>query len=594
MRLAELRLWLEVIAAEPDGLPAIIAPLPNLDALIRQGDSLRDPVRGVPFRPVSGFTVELGQARTRVIHSAGPEKTEAVRNLRRLERELALSMVRQAIETADRQIEELLDAGRGASLFGERRGLTLRQRAALAAARESRATARRQLRGLERSGAVPWFQYPVHFADVAARGGFDLVLGNPPWVRAEALEPQDRRYLSERFGWFRPVRSGGRGYGHLPDLSVAFLERALELVAPGGVVAFLVPAKLATAGYARPARDALARTLTILTAADLRADSRSCFDATVYPLSLMIRREAPPARHRVRLALREARRGDPPSVPQTDLAGPAWELLSTDTRRALSRLRSDFPLLGERFTCQLGVKTGCNRAFLDPPDFVEAEVVRWAVRGRDVEPFQVRPVRRILWPCDQDGRALETLPPGAACHLERFARELRGRSDHRTGTDPLWTMFRTRPASARYRVVWADLDRRLTAVPLLGRRSGTCIPLNTCYLAPVRDGATALRLAAWLNSTWCRALAANTADPASGGFRRFNARVVSSLPAPPALFGDDRMLELGRAGIRGNLPQSELDARTARLLDLTGFERDTLAALASGSAEPGGGNARAG
>jgi hypothetical protein len=120
------------------------------------------------------------------------------------------------------------------------------------------------------------------------------------------------------------------------------------------------------------------------------------------------------------------------------------------------------------------------------------------------------------------------------------------------------------------------------------------IPLNTCYVLPVRDGPTAIRLAAWLNSTWCRTLAAMVADPASGGFRRFNARVVASLPAPPALFGDRELLELGKAGLAGNLSQETLDDRTATLLGLTTVERRALAPAAPGGSEPGRRDARAG
>jgi hypothetical protein len=593
VRLAELRLWLEVIAAEPDGMPSTVSPLPNLDALIRQGDSLLDPVRGIPFRPAQTPADALRRCREQVVCTAGREKARAVRTLQRLERELAESMLQGGLDELDGKIREVLTAGRSDTLFGERRGLTREERAALGSLRESRTAVRARLRELGRSGAVPWFHFPVHFADVMARGGFDLVIGNPPWVRAEALPRSERQYLVERFRWFRSGRNGAPGYGHLPDLSVAFLERGLELVAPGGIVAFLVPAKLATTGYASTARAGLSRATTILMAADLRDDPRSSFDATVYPMAILVRRDRPPPGHQVRLDLR-GRLESSRQVPQRDLGGAAWELLPDRLRAALSRLRSDFPPLGERYPCQLGVKTGCNRAFLDPPDSVEGELVRWAVRGRDVEPFRVQPVRRLLWPCDQSGQPLEHLPPGAARHLASFAAELRRRSDHRSGCNRPWTLFRTRPASARYRVIWADLERRLTAAPLIGSANAALIPLNTCYVIPVRDAATTIRLAAWLNSTWCRGLAAAVADPASGGFRRFNARVVSALPAPPALFGDDHLLGLGRAGMRGTLQQKALDDRAAHLLHLTGDERQALAAVASGGAEPGRGSARAG
>lgn len=593
VRLAELRLWLEVIAAEPDGRPQAVHPLPNLDALIRQGDSLFDPVRGLPTTPAAARAEALRLGRLAAARAAGAAKAPAVRRLRQLELEAAQESLRAGLAGLDRAITELLAAARSPTLFGDQPGLTRADRERLAALRRSRATARQRLRELRQSGAVPWFHYPVQFADIAARGGFDLVVGNPPWVRAEALPPPERRYLAERYRWFRPVRTGTRGYGHLPDLSVAFLERSLELAAPGGVVALLVPAKLATSGYATAAREAIARTTTVLVAADLRHDPRASFEATVYPMALLLRREPPPEDHRVRLALRRA--GDPTrGVPQRALGAPAWELLPDPLRATLSRLRTEFPPLGGRHACQLGVKTGCNRAFLDPPDTVEPELVRWAVRGRDVAPFRVRPVRRLLWPCDEHGNPMVRLPPGAARHLAGFASELRRRSDHRGPTDRPWTLFRTRPASARYRVIWPDLARRLTAAPLVRAAHPALIPLNTCYVVPVRDAATAIRLAAWLNSSWCRSVARAAADPASGGFRRFNARAVSALPAPPALFGDDRLLELGRAGLRGTLEPKDLDDRTAHLLQLTGAERAALAGLDPDGAESGRGIARPG
>src|SRR2546430_16091595 len=86
--------------------------------------------------------------------------------------------------------------------------------------------------------------------DILACGGFDLVAGNPPWVRGERVPAQVRETLATRYATWRPAR--GRGFAHLPDLAVAFVERALELVAPGGAAALLVPAQLASSGYAEP------------------------------------------------------------------------------------------------------------------------------------------------------------------------------------------------------------------------------------------------------------------------------------------------------------------------------------------------------
>src|SRR5207247_1311895 len=60
------------------------------------------------------------------------------------------------------------------------------------------------------------------------------------------------------------------------------------------------------------------------------------------------------------------------------------------------------------------------------------------------------------------------------------------------------------------------------------------VPLNTAYGVATRTADDACALAAWLNSRWLTALARLRADPARGGFRRFNAGVVRELPVPSA------------------------------------------------------------
>ena len=94
----------------------------------------------------------------------------------------------------------------------------------------------------------------------------------------------------------------------------------------------------------------------------------------------------------------------------------------------------------------------------------------------------------------------------------------------------MWQLFRTGLGLAPYRVLWADLARELAAVV----PSPDIVPLNTVYGVATRTADDAHALAALLNTRWCTALARLAADPARGGFRRFNARVVAGLPLPAA------------------------------------------------------------
>src|SRR3954469_816171 len=91
--------------------------------------------------------------------------------------------------------------------------------------------------------ALDW---PAAFPAVFARGGFDVVLGNPPYVRQEHLaahKPALRRFAS---------------YDGVADLYVYFVELAHRLARPGARYCLITPNKWMTAAYGRGLRGFLA------------------------------------------------------------------------------------------------------------------------------------------------------------------------------------------------------------------------------------------------------------------------------------------------------------------------------------------------
>ena len=570
VRLTELRLWLAVIAEDSADRPELVQPLPNLDCLVRQGDSLFQPVGdGLRLRPIeAGLARELSEARGRVVVATGRDKRTQVRQLEELELRATASALAAAEAELHESIEDLLREARGDDLFGHRHGLDRPAKLRLVVLRGDLHAIRRARRTLAREREVPWFHYQCHFADVFARGGFDLVVGNPPWLRAEELPGELRRRLSGRYRWWR---AGGHGYANRPDLAVAFLERALELAAPEGHVAFLVPAKLATAGYGAAARHGLAASSTLVRVVDLSDRSEAAFDATVYPLAMVVRRSSPPVNHRVRTDWN----GKTGAVKQAHLRGGGpWLLVREPLLAALASLSELYPRLGALVLCHIGLKTGANHIFLNPPPDVEAEVRRQAVRGRDIRAFRVTSRAELLYTHAPDGSARARLPPRASRYLRSHVETLRARADYEGG--PVWSLFRVGPATARHRVVWPDLARDLTAAPLAEPADDGMVPLNSCYVALTSSVSTASCLSAWLNSTWLRAAARAWAVPAAGGFARFTAATVERLPLPPVALTDPNLAALADAGRRGEPVQSELDDLVARHLDLKSAARSAL------------------
>lgn len=573
VRLAELRLWLAVIAEEEVTNADEVRPLPNLDGVVRQGDSLLDPaafLAGFGGRPVRSAQ-ELRSLRRTFIATSGPGKRDLLRALRRTELRAFEECLDQAQSRLEGEVTECLLAARAPTLFGERRGLDVELRRRLRELRSRMAEARRLRRRMRQDGEVGWFSYECHFGDVLARGGFDLVAGNPPWVRAEALPPKMREQLGRRYRWWR---GSGRGFAHQPDLSLAFVERSLELLAPGGALALLLPAKLATATYAGRLRAQVAERCTLHAVADLSDDPTAVFEATIYPAALVATKQLPAPAHLVQTTLGP---GGGAGIPQHRLTGGGpWVLASPALLDALMEVRGDHPPFGDRLTAQLGVKTGANALFLEPPSEIEPALIRLALRGRDVRPFRSRPSIRLFFPHDPSGAVFRRLPRHAMDHVTRHEPALRARVDFQDG--PPWTLFRVRAAVAPHRVVWPDLARQLSATALTDPGSREIIPLNSCYLVALPDRPAALALSAWLNSTWLRVAARATADQAASSFARFNARVVAALPLPSRVLTDPALADLAVRGGRGDTIQEELDAVVAEHLALGPKVRAVLAA----------------
>jgi hypothetical protein len=562
-----------VIVAEDGADPEQVSPLPNLDGVVRQGDSLFDPARalaGLDSR-ASREGPGLAELRRAFVAASGEAKRLCARRLRQHEARVFGESLTRAGETVERELAEVLDSARSRTLFGERRGLEPALRRRLRELRGRQREIRGLARRLRRDGSVPWFRYECHFGDVLARGGFDLVVGNPPWVRAEDLGTRERALLAERY---RCWRGTGRGFAHSPDLAVAFVERSLELLAPGGTLGFLVPAKLASSAYGARLRMELTGRCTLDIVADLRHDPAAAFGATIYPAALVVGKAPPPPAHTVAFSLDRTR---PWPVPQSGLVGGRpWALAAPDLLEVIAELETRHPRLGERFTPQLGVKTGANAVYLDPPAELEPAVIRAALRGRDVRAFRPRGSIRLFFPYDGRGEPFHRLPPQAAAYVQLHEGLLRSRVDYQAG--PPWSLFRVRPALAAHRVVWPDLARRLSALALSGSEAAGLIPLSSCYVLPVPRRTIALALAAWLNSSWLRTIARAVADPAASGYARFNARIVANLPLPAAVLNDPRLPELARRGAAGEDIQEHLDAVAFDHLALSPASRRLLAA----------------
>lgn len=550
--LCQLRLWLATVVDVPDPEQGRVMPLPNLDRQIRVGDSLAGPRPDAPLplpRPIE-------QLRTRYARATGRRKLMLARELDALERKRAIDGATRLRARVDGERRELLLAARSRDLFGSRNSRAGVAGARLHALRAERARLTREI-ALLRDGAALPFAFETHFA---APDGFDVVVGNPPWVRPHRVPAAERHAYRDRYraarspAWERGARLAGAGAGFAGqvDLAALFVERAVELLHPGGTAALLVPAKLLRSLAGGGARTLLAGWAALVAVED-HSEAGPHFEASTYPALLVLtRRDHDTTRVAVARGRDEvAWHTSPAALPLDRTAGAPWVLLPPAARAAFDRLRDAGPPLAAALGVhpRLGVKCGCNAAFLvraeptardDGTTVVrdgnrvgrcETALLRPVLRGHGIAPWRATGSDEcVVWTHDARDQPLAELPPRAAAWLGAHRTTLERRSDARAG--PIWwTLFRTDAADrTRHRVVWGDIARTMRAA-LLPAHDPT-VPLNTCYVLPLDREDDALALVALLNAPLVGAWLAQLAEPARGGYHRFLGWTVALLPLP--------------------------------------------------------------
>jgi len=238
------------------------------------------------------------------------------------------------------------------------------------------------------------------FPDVFQDGGFDVVIGNPPYVRQEWIAPY-KAYLQEHY----------RAYDGVADLYVYFYELGLKLLRPGGRLGFIVTNKWMKAGYGEALRRLFGEAAWVESVVDFGHAKQIFPDADVFPSILIARKpttERPPDQTRVCIIPREQLRVDDLSrqiaaegvaVPRSRFAAAPWNLEPSGVAKLMDKLRANGVPLREFTGLPLlsGIKTGFNDAFLldtatkdqlvkaDPKS---AELFKPYLRGQDVQRWQ--------------------------------------------------------------------------------------------------------------------------------------------------------------------------------------------------------------
>ena len=206
------------------------------------------------------------------------------------------------------------------------------------------------------------FEWKTAFPEIFASGGFDVVLGNPPYVRQELLK-DSKPYLQKRFEVYHGVA----------DLYAYFFERGIRLLKPGGRMGYISSSTFFKTGSGAPLRDFLRKNATIEAVIDF-GDHQIFEGVTTYPAILTMRAGAPPKGHELQFwkiaempadSFADAYEDAAKPFPQAELGRGSWELEGEALRALRAKIVAGKPTLKKVYGSPLyGIKTGRNDAFV--------------------------------------------------------------------------------------------------------------------------------------------------------------------------------------------------------------------------------------
>lgn len=238
--IARLRFWLAMIVEEKEPMP-----LPNLHFKIMQGNSLLESYQGVDLSDMTKVK----------------PKTRSLFDSDDYERETLVADLKKYYATSDHAERDYLF-------------------------KEIIKNVRRQLiakditlpQGMDLSANTEFFLWHTWFADVFENGGFDIVIGNPPYIDSEtmtSLMPDIRKLYKKNY-------STAQGNW---DMFVIFIELGISLTRKKGVFTYIVPNKLIASKYAESCR----RLIQLKNLKVVRDYGHlHVFDAAVYPCVLLL------------------------------------------------------------------------------------------------------------------------------------------------------------------------------------------------------------------------------------------------------------------------------------------------------------------
>lgn len=428
--------------------------------------------------------------------------------------------------------------------------------------------------GRERSSAaeerVRTFNWKAAFPEVwpeGVPGGFDIVLGNPPYVKLQNLVKVDAdvvAYLAAPRGddTYQSARTGNF------DLYLPFIEKGLRLLAPGGRMAYIAPSLWTVNEYGEGLRKLLRRTQQLDRFLDFKA--HQVFEDVITYTALQFFTYAPQAAVRIAAGPNGEMNDIDWSaaervVPYEGFAESGEWLMATGPERALIErlarncLRLDDPSITDGIV--VGIQTSADHIYhldrlgrgryrgkpkgknaVSYEVEIEDAIMKPLVSGPEAKRYEdPKTGTYLLFPYERDARGAMRLIsaqdmqrrfPKAWAHLKRWEKELRGRESGAFDDDQ-WHRF-----GRNQNIDKQDLQKLI--VPRLvqhlkcslDEEGGFCLDNVDVGGVLVRKETNPAYVMALLNAPTCDFVFRIISKPFMNDYRSANKQFIAPLPIP--------------------------------------------------------------
>ncbi len=175
--------------------------------------------------------------------------------------------------------------------------------------------------------------WEIGFPEVMKDGGFDIIIGNPPYVRIQTLNKIDVEYFNQNF------KSATGNY----DIYALFTEKSVSLLKESGIHGFIMPHKFFQASYGEGLRKLLSENQFVEKIVDFK--SFQVFDnATTYTCLLFLKKKQNSSFNLIIPASSEERTMEIFNIPPTEISASnltteAWSLSDNLASNLLGKIR---------------------------------------------------------------------------------------------------------------------------------------------------------------------------------------------------------------------------------------------------------------